>query len=323
MIRKHLSSAPEAPAAPDSFRHAALFYSGERSFLDATGAFIRDGISAGEPTLVVVSARKIELLRKELGDLASEVLFADMAGVGTNPGAIISAWDDFVSAHAAEGLRMRGIGEPIWPERSPAELAECHRHEALLNLAFADASGFWLLCPYDVDALDPEVVEHARVTHPRVVEGGIERESATYAAAESAAAVLAVPLDDPPAGAYDVAFDAGSLGAVRAFVGELAVDAGISGPRRDDLLLAVNELCTNSVRHAGGGGVLRIWHEGPSLVCEVSDPGRIDAPLAGRRRPPSGGLSGYGLWLVNQVCDLVQVRVTSDGSVIRMRVRRG
>ena len=323
MIRELSSTSPTARGDDDSFRHAALFYSGEASFVDACAAFIRDGVAAGEPTLVVVSARKIELLRQELGDAAGSVLFADMAGVGTNPGAIISAWDDFVSANCAEGLRMRGIGEPIWPGRSPDELAECHRHEALLNLAFADAAGFWLVCPYDVDALDADVVEHARVTHPRVVENGVEVQSDTYAADESAAAVLTSPLAEPPPGAYDVAFDSDSLGAVRAFVGELATDAGIVGVRRDDLLLAVNELCTNSVRHGGGEGVLRIWHEGYSLVCEVCDTGRIEAPLAGRTRPPAGGLSGYGLWLVNQVCDLVQVRVSGDGNVVRMRMRRG
>lgn len=323
MIRDLPSRPSEKPAGEGCFRHAALFYSGERAFVEAVGAFIRDGVTAGEPTLVVVSSRKIELLREELGALSSEVLFADMAGVGTNPGAIISAWDDFVSAGAAEGLRMRGVGEPIWPERSATELAECEQHESLLNLAFADADGFWLVCPYDVDALPTEVVEHARVTHPRIVEGGVERESATYGALECVSAALIAPLGPPPGGAYEVAFDAESLGAVRAFVGELAVDAGISGVRRDDLLLAVNELCTNSVRHGGGSGVLRVWHEDYSLVCEVSDHGVIESPLAGRRRPPAGGLSGYGLWLVNQLCDLVQIRAADDGGVVRMRMRRG
>src|SRR5580700_10418626 len=32
--------------------------------------------------------------------------------------------------------QLRGIGEPIHPERSPSELAECQLHEALLNVAF-------------------------------------------------------------------------------------------------------------------------------------------------------------------------------------------
>jgi anti-sigma regulatory factor (Ser/Thr protein kinase) len=109
---------------------------------------------------------------------------------------------------------------------------------------------------------------------------------------------------------------------MRAFVGEQARDAGIEDIRRDDLLLAVNELATNSVRHGGGRGVLRAWSEVDTIVCEVRDSGRISEPLTGRVRPPAGRLNGYGLWLVNQVCDLVQVRVGDTGTVVRMRVRR-
>jgi anti-sigma regulatory factor (Ser/Thr protein kinase) len=300
----------------------ALLYAGEQAFVEATAAFLRDGVIAGEPALVVVSARKIELLRAELGDLAERVCFADMADVGQNPGAIISAWDDFVKDCFAEGQRVRGIGEPIWPGRSEEELAECHHHEALLNLAFADAPGFWLVCPYDVDALDPAVVEHARRTHPLVVEEGVEQESAVYSGDALAAALFDDALEAAPADAYEVGFDRDSLAAVRAFLSEIALDAGIDGLRCDDLLLAVNELATNSVRHGGGQGKLRAWVDGDSLLCEVSDSGRIEEPLIGRVRPASGALNGYGLWMVNQVCDLVQVRVTDVGSVVRMRVRR-
>jgi anti-sigma regulatory factor (Ser/Thr protein kinase) len=323
MIRDLSSSNAIAGERDGEFRHTALFYAGEASFVHAVAAFVRDGVAAGEPTLVVVSARKCDLLRDELGDAAGEVMFADMADVGTNPGAIISAWDDFVAVHAAEGLRVRGVGEPIYPGRSPAELTECHQHEALLNLAFAEAPGFWLVCPYDVEALEPAIVEHSRVTHPRVVEDGVEVQSATYAADETVAATFESALEEPPSGAYVVAFDRDSLPAMRAFVGELAIDAGILGTRRDDLLLAVNELATNSVRHGGGEGVLRVWHEGFSLICEITDSGRIEPPLTGRLRPRPGALSGYGLWLVNQVCDLVELRAGDGGTVVRMRMRRG
>jgi anti-sigma regulatory factor (Ser/Thr protein kinase) len=315
---KHLHAESEV-----TFRHAALFYAGERAFVDATAAFIRDGVAAGEPTLVVVSARKIGLLREALGATTDGVLFADMAQVGANPGALISAWDDFVAANAAEGLRVRGIGEPVWAGRTDAELVECRHHEALLNLAFADAPGFWLICPYDVEALGPDVLADARCTHPYVIEEGTEAASAVYGADRIAASMFDEPLLAPPPGAYEVAFDQDSLQAMRAFVGELAFDAGILGNRRDDLLLAVNELATNSVRHGGGEGVLRVWHEGHSLVCEVADSGHIEPPLTGRFRPRAGGLSGFGLWLVNQVCDLVQVRAGGDGNVVRMRMRRG
>jgi anti-sigma regulatory factor (Ser/Thr protein kinase) len=314
-----ISSSPDAQA-PESFRHVALLYEGERAFVDAISAFIRDGVAAGEPALVVVSARKIELLRAELGDAADRVCFADMLEVGQNPGAIISAWDDFVRDRFAEGQRVRGVGEPIWAGRTPDELEECHHHEALLNLAFADAPGFWLVCPYDTSSLDPEVIEHASRTHPFLREDGAERPSPIYSGEDLCGQAFGGELEPAPADAYEVAFDEDSLSAMRAFVGELAQDAGIEPVRRDDLLLAVNELATNSIRHGGGDGVLRAWTEGRSLVCEVCDSGHIDKPLTGRVRPRSGGLNGYGLWLVNQVCDLVQVRASSSGNCVRMRV---
>jgi anti-sigma regulatory factor (Ser/Thr protein kinase) len=322
LIRDLPSTTPATQDA-EAFRHVALLYAGEQEFVDKCAAFLREGVAAGEPALVVVSRRKIDLLRAELGEAADRVWFADKVEVGQNPGAIISAWDDFVKDRFAEGQRVRGIGEPIYPERSADELNECHHHEALLNLAFADAPGFVLVCPYDVGALDRAVVERARCTHPLVWEAGAERASADYRGDTLARSHFEDDLEPAPGDAYETAFDRDALSAVRAFLSEIALDAGIGPRRSDDLLLAVNELATNSVRHGGGEGVLRAWIERDFLVCEVSDAGRIDAPLTGRMRPPAGALNGYGLWLVNQVCDLVQVRTSDAGSVVRMRVRRG
>jgi hypothetical protein len=47
----------------ETFRHEALLYAGEVDFLTGTLPFIREGIAAGEPVLLVVSAAKIGLLR--------------------------------------------------------------------------------------------------------------------------------------------------------------------------------------------------------------------------------------------------------------------
>jgi hypothetical protein len=46
-------------------------------------------------------------------------------------------------------------------------------------------------------------------------------------------------------------------------------------------------------------------------------------PLAGRIRPEIDQASGHGLWLVNQLCDLVQVRTSEHGTVVRAHTRRG
>ena len=78
--------------------------------------------------------------------------------------------------------------------------------------------------------------------------------------------------------------------------------------RLPDLVLAVNELATNSMRHGGGRGMLRIWERGRHVLLRGRDRGRIDDPLAGRERPDRSGGGGRGLWIVNHLCDLVQVR---------------
>jgi anti-sigma regulatory factor (Ser/Thr protein kinase) len=305
------------------FRHEALFYAGRDDFVRRTGAFLRDAVEADEPALVVVDAAKIALLREELGDAAGGVQFADMAEVGTNPARIIPAWREFVTRSAPTGRRLRGIGEPIWPERTAAELAECARHESLLNVAFAGSPSWWLLCPYDTEALDPAVLEEARRTHPFVRENGLGRESADYYGLSAIGAPFAEPLPDPPASALELAFGEGPLEALRWLVGRAAEDAGFDAMRAADLVLAVHELATNTVRHGGGRGTLRIWRAPDALICEVADAGRIDQPLAGRERPLAGQPGGRGLWLVNQLCDLAQIRCYETGSVVRLHVRVG
>jgi anti-sigma regulatory factor (Ser/Thr protein kinase) len=89
-----------------------------------------------------------------------------------------------------------------------------------------------------------------------------------------------------------------------------------------DLVLAVNEVATNSVRHAGGRGIARAWESRGGVVCEVEDAGRLDVPLAGRERPTHEQVGGHGLWLVNQVCDLAQIRSLAHGTVVRLHMRR-
>ena len=305
----------------DRFRHEALFYAGQDEFLDGTAAFIREGVEAGEPTLVVLSAPKIEALRAELDGEADRVLFADMAQVGANPARIIPAWREFASEHAGPTVRFRGIGEPIWADRSPAELVECQHHESLLNLAFADTPGFYLLCPYDVAALSPEVLVEARRSHPFLSASGAGHASPDYRGLEAVAAPFGDPLPDPPAQPHWRVFGARGLAGLRDFVSEHASGIGLSAEATEDLQLAVHEVAANSVMHGGGGGALRIWADGEALICEVHDKGLIDEPLVGRARPGSDPAGGCGLWMANQLCDLVQVRTSAQGTTVRMHKR--
>src|SRR5918912_1653548 len=181
------------------FDHEALLYAGIDEFVDRTAAFVTAGVEAAEPVMVMVGAAKIEHLRSALGDAARKVRFVDMEETGRNPARIIPAWREFAAEHAAPGRALRGVGEPIWAERSDVELVECQTHESLLNVAFADADGFRLLCPYDMTALSQAVIEEARRSHPIVSDGDVRWGSANYSADECALAGLDKPLPEPAA----------------------------------------------------------------------------------------------------------------------------
>ena len=303
------------------FRHEALFYSGEDSFLAGTLPFIREGVEAGEPTMVAVDGGRIDLLKSHLNGSGDAVTFADMHEIGRNPALIIPAWRDFVAGNATGGRRVRGIGEPIWAERSHPELVECEHHESLLNLAFADSPELWLLCPYDAETLRPSVLRRAAHNHPLIDDHGNERESQAYLEPEATGAPFDGPLPDPPGEPDELPFDSpDDLEQVRRFVADCAESGAIEHDRADGLVLAVDELVTNSLRHGGGSGVLRAWHEDDDVVCEVSDAGTIADPLVGRIRPPVDMPGGRGLWIANHFCDLLQIRSSSAGTVVRCRV---
>jgi anti-sigma regulatory factor (Ser/Thr protein kinase) len=306
-----------AAALGDGFVHGALLYSGDADYVCGTEAFIRSGLEADETVLVVVEPDKQSLLRDALGRDARSVTFEDMDDVGHNPGCIIAVWREFVATHTTSTRGVRGIGEPISPRRSAAELAECHQHESLLNVAFDGGVAWSLLCPYDVEALDPSVVADARQTHPHLIEDGTRCSSHAFDP-RTADLWLNAPLPAPPANARCVAFDAKSLRTVRSVLTELARTSGLSDDRTADLVLAVNELATNSVTHGAGTGTLTFWADGHSLICDVFDSGHLHDPLAGRRRPDPRDVGGRGLWLANQLSDLTQLRRMTAGTRIRL-----
>jgi anti-sigma regulatory factor (Ser/Thr protein kinase) len=305
-----------------AFHHEAFFYAHSGDFLRGTVAFIEEAVRAGEPVLAMINAAKIESLQSALGAAAQNVQFADMRDVGRNPARIIPAWRRFADDHTFPGRGLRGIGEPIWAGRGPAELVEAQHHEVLLNAAFADAERFRLLCPYDTGRLPADVLEGARRSHPYVVHDGVSERSSSYEPAAGKLAPLDDPLTEPSGNAEVIHFNADRLGLVRWFVSQRARDIRMTDERVADLVLAVDEVAGNSVRCGGGAGIMRFWREGEALVVDITDDGHITDPMVGRVRPDNRETSGRGLYIANQVCDLVQVRSSTSGSVVRLHMRR-
>jgi anti-sigma regulatory factor (Ser/Thr protein kinase) len=303
------------------FYHSTLFYRGQDGFLDGTIPFISEAIAAEEPILVAVAGSRIELIKDVLGSHAENVRFADMHVLGSNPARIIPAWRRFLTEQAPDRRPVRGIGEPIWAGRSEAELTECQRHEALLNVAFDGGQGWRLLCPYDLDGLDDHVLEAARLSHPFLVQDGRTRMSDAYLQGRGAPGPFDGELPAPGSPFQELTFTDAQLGTLRWFVAQGATELSLEPSRTEDLVLAVNELATNSLRHGGGSGTLRMWSQDDTLLCEVHDSGHITEPLVGRDPPLPAQPTGRGLWVVNHLCDLVQIRSMDTGSVVRVHMR--
>jgi len=306
------------PEARAGFWHEALLYDGDLDFVERVGAFVDDGVRAGEPVLVVATGSKLHQLREQIGSDASGVSYADMCDVGHNPARIIPAWRRFLAEHGGNGP-VRGIGEPIHAGRFGDELVECHVHEALLNRAFDDVvRDFWLLCPYDTSALAPEVLATAHNTHPYVANGDGVCVHGTFDGHTCVDLVLGLPLSPVPLEANQLAFAGDDLSDVRRATAALAERAGLARERVGDFVLGVHEVAANSVRHGPGHGVLSLWTEPDRLMAQVDDAGRFADPLVGRVEPSLAECSGRGLWLTNQLFDLVQIRSFASGAVVRM-----
>ncbi len=306
------------------FRHETLFYAGDDEFLAGTVPFIEDGLDACEPILVAVGEARIALIKDALDGAGEHVGFLDMHALGRNPARIIPEWQRFLGMVAPEGAPVRGIGEPIWPGRSRAELVECERHESLLNVAFDGGQGWRLLCPYDVERLDDDILEGARRNHPLIAGACGRHASPSYVPADAGAGPFDGELPGPQ-GIVDQTrvTSAEGLGPMRRWLACWAADEQMSAADAEQLVLAINELASNSVCYGGGSGTVRAWREDGTIMCEVDDDGHIHEPLAGRMQPSPAQSDGRGLWLVNQLCDLVQIRSSREGTSVRVHMGVG
>lgn len=301
------------------FRHEVALYRGIADLPRRVLPFIREGVARREPVMVAMLPERLDLLERTLGADATRVDFVDMSELGANPACIIPEWRRFLDDTRDLGP-VRGVGEPVWPGRREVELDEAELHESLLNLAFDVGPTWRLLCPYDVAGLPDEVIRDALRNHPHVhpSDQRAADDPAGYLGHQHALHQFAGPLPDPPLHATRVAFHGGDLAALRRRIRDVAEGAGLDRTPRDNLVLAMHELAANSIVHAGGGGVLSFWREPDSLVVEVRDRGHIEDALVGRGAVDLDAESGRGIWIANQLCDLVQVRSGPDGTQVRL-----
>jgi anti-sigma regulatory factor (Ser/Thr protein kinase) len=301
----------------ERLRHAAFLYQAEAELTAAVLSFIEAGVSAGEHVLVAATGPNLYRLQARLDHRNEFLTWADMSSSGSNPRRVTSAVRMFAEQHPGQPIRF--VQEPAWRSRPAGELFEAIRQEALVNLALAGSQAA-VLCAYDV-RLDAGTITGAERTHPMMIREGHQQASASYAAGGLIPAECDGPLSHPPPGAVALTYRHDQR-AVRHFAADRARLAGLSLDRTGDLVIAVGELAGNTLTHTGGPGTLTMWQVDGEIICQISDSGQITDPLAGTRRPHAADPSrGRGLWVVDQLCDLVEMRTGPGGTTIRLHMR--
>ena len=299
--------------------HTALVYGGADQFAGAVGAYLGEGVARDERVMAVVPQAKLERLRDELGTDAQHVEFVD-ARDGYRP-----QWNVFRavldSLAQAPGRRLRVVAEQDLAVRSPAEVRDYQRLEAMVNVVFRDHP-LTLLCPYDADSLPKEHFDISRQTHALVMDGTGSRPNDQFTDPASVLRRLAA-VDPAPAGAAVLRCDGpADISGARSFVRNHAARARLDADTVDDLVLAVTEILTNALTHGEAPRLLQLYDGGGTWVCHVHDsgPGPGD-PFAGFAPPDVPSDHGYGLWLARQLCDAVDVGVDATGTHVRLHVR--
>jgi anti-sigma regulatory factor (Ser/Thr protein kinase) len=300
--------------------HAALPYRNPAELEAAACQFAEDAAQAGAALLIACNSPSLSLIRPQLSSIG-HVTWTDISGPGANPGRMIHAISRFAAQHA--GRPTWCVQEAAWPSRPEDDLWEVVRYEALMNLALT--GHVRVLCPYYA-GLPPAVFSCAEAIHPLTAGNGSWQPSPRYQGRRGQPAIPSgceQPLPAPPGDARVVSFR-DDLAGVRGVVSADARAAGLPPSRVSDMVLAVGELTANTLAHTSGPGTVTIWATRAEMVCQVRDSGHITDPLAGQLRPgPAKESGGRGLWVVHQLCDLVQIRSGPAGTTIRVHMRLG
>jgi len=280
---------------------------------------IGTALAAGEPVVAVLDDANRAALVAAVGAPADAVDFLDPAAVHRLPAfTVATRWARLSRRAARPEQRTTVVAQHL--ALPGLDTAHWIRLDAALNVALAGLA-VTMLCPCRADA-DLDLV---LATHSALRIGGRSRPSGSLRDPEHVVAQYPPP-PPPDLGVplAELVFAVDALPALRHLVAATAAEAGLDPERAADLVLAVNEIATNSVEHGPGRGRLRIWlTRTGALVAEGFDVGRMAVPFPGMVAPPASGERGRGLWLASELADVLQVWTDDSGTIVRLTVEPG
>lgn len=321
--------------APGALRHEAGIYRTDAELVAIALPRLREGVAAGDPTLLIVGEHERRLLLDAAGG-ARGITVLDAAAHYGNP---------FRTLEATHRLLLDHLGLGRAPVRIVGQIPHAAtgwdgwaRYEAAVNHVYAPLD-VRALCLFDARSTPAEVLADVRCTHPHLAAGsgvgtvtagggsagggGVRVPNPAYvepaAFLDERARLGADPLE---AGAPHVTRRNPTPAVARRVVAGLAGTTALDEDTVDRLVLAVSELVTNATMHGVPPVDLRAWAGGDRLVVTVGDGGTGPAdPFAGYL-PQRNGVGGMGLWIVNQACSSVGFVRGPEGFTARVTVGR-
>jgi hypothetical protein len=310
------SSRPTGEWDGTGFAHEAFVFGTDEELVDRVVPFADEGLSRGEPVLVVAGERVRTLLGEALGaDVARLATFTAAEEWWRGGHRTLHAYDRDIRALRKSVPSWRLAAEPVWLAGEDGR--EWSRFEAVSNRCYADMP-YYSLCLHDRQRLPTPVLDAVARTHPLTWGGDAPIAAAAYDDPQLFIRSARPQWYERP--------DRASVGAVvtpkdaRQMVCAWVPDEW--RPRADEIVLATHELVTNSLR-VSPAAELASWIDGHSLVVEVSDhgPGLSDETLG--YVPPADELNGgRGMWLTWSLADDAAVASNPAGTGIRLYFHR-
>jgi anti-sigma regulatory factor (Ser/Thr protein kinase) len=330
VVGEHVSPAVlpgqrSGPADPPPFRHAAAVVDSPETLVAAALPFLDAGLRAGELVALTCRPETVELLCAELGERGRRVeTDPALSLLGARAPDAIGQARRLLARAADQGSgRLRILSEVDFGD-SPAGWREGQRFESACN-TFMRAAAVSTLCLYDRRRLPGPVVDSVAHTHPELASGDTWAVSPAFQEPRSYVAALPVPREPvehtDPVLAVD---DAPALAPLRHRIGAALTAVVPDREQREDLHLATSEVAANAFRHGTRPVSARIWTDGTTVVCTITDSGRsFSDPLAGFQPAHGDDLSrgGMGLWLARKLWDVVDLLPGPDGFTVRLTGR--
>jgi anti-sigma regulatory factor (Ser/Thr protein kinase)/uncharacterized protein YoaH (UPF0181 family) len=296
--------------------HEGFAFSTDQELVERVVPFAVEGLSRGEPVLVVAGERVRTLLAQELGpDVGRLAAFTAAETWWQGGHRTLHAYDRDLRALRAVAPHWRLAAEPTWLARDDGR--DWSRFEAVANRCYASLP-YYSLCLHDRRRLPASVLDAVARTHPLTWGGSAPVPEPAYEDPERFLRSVHRAWSPRPARATVAALT--TPREARRAVSAAALDWWPA--RAGEVVQAAHELVVNALRVAAFAEVSS-WADGDRLVVEVADsgPGLPDETL-GYVPPPDEPAGARGMWLAWSLADDAAVDSHPAGTAIRLFFHR-